>query len=76
MKPTIWMTLLAMAFVSGCASTIHSDGSTVLIEHGTGASKQAVEMAQLECAKSGKTIEFEDMRCPGRCISKFRCIQK
>jgi len=76
MKPTLRLMIIASLLLSGCATTIHSDGSTVLIQHGTGSAKQAVETAQIECAKVGKTIEFEDMRCPGQCISKFRCVPK
>ena len=67
---------IVCAALCACASTIHSDGKTVLIEHGTAEPKAAVSLAQKECEALGKTVEFEDMRCPGRCISKFRCVEK
>ncbi len=66
--------VLGVGVLGGCASVVHSDGRTVLIEHGTGASKQAIEQARAECARYGKSIEFLDMRCPGQCISNFACV--
>lgn len=68
--------MLISVVISGCATKIHSDGKTVLIDHGTRDADEAVAMAIQECAKFDKTMEFEDMRCPMRCISKFRCVSR
>lgn len=71
-----YVPLLFALLLSACTSVIHSDGKTVIIEHGTGASKTAVAQAQVECAKTGKSIELDNMKCPMRCVSQFRCVAK
>lgn len=78
MQPKSIAVVLVFTFLSvaGCATAVHSDGKTVIIEHGTGDAKSAITMAQAECAKVGKTVFLDGMACPARCVSQFRCVEK
>ena len=71
--------IIIIAALTGCAATVaHNDGKTVIIQHGAGvsASNDAIVQARAECEKHGKSIELIDMKCPGRCVSNFRCVPK
>ena len=77
-KSNLWWALGLAFAVSGCVSTLHDDGKTVLIEHSRGSRdiSNAVVQAQQACEKVGKTADYQGMDCPMRCISKFRCVEK
>ena len=76
MKMTTALFALAAVVLAGCATTVHSDGKTVMIDHGTGDAKAAIAMAQAECAKVGKTVFLDGMACPARCVSQFKCVDR